>query len=165
MCTTHAERKRVIDTTDDAYLVTLPTTPSCSWILDSGASRHMSGFIDDFSTMAPHRGTITIAGGHKIPIEGTGTVILLARLPDGATRRTELTNVLYSRELQSTRLFSWPYVRAKGFTLTGKGITCTYMMTPPVFYGLDAPTMSCKYKQKSMKYRRPLFPTRNSMTR
>ena len=124
VCSSQPNRKGVIDDTDEAYLVTLPTSQSntpCTWIFDTGASRHMSGYLEDFSTMAPKQGAITIAGGHKIPIEGIGSVTFLARLPDGATRRTELTNVLYSRELRNTRLFSWPYVRYKGFSMSATG--------------------------------------------
>ncbi|KAL2395076.1 Retrovirus-related Pol polyprotein from transposon TNT 1-94 [Exophiala dermatitidis] len=94
---------------------------SRSWIFDTGATRHMSGYAEDFMTLAPQKGTITIAGGHKLPIEGMGTVCLRVLLPSGATKDTKLTNVIYSRFLKGTRLFSWPHICQMGYTMTGKG--------------------------------------------
>ena len=88
------------------------------WLFDTGASRHMSGCVDDFVSISPGRGTITIAGGIKLPIHGIGTVRLRCRLPDGSTKMAELTKVLYSSELCDTRLVSWSFIRNK-FTLTG----------------------------------------------
>lgn len=60
------------------------------------------------------------AGNLRIPIDGVGTVRLRCLLPDGSTKITELTNVLYSSELRSTRLFSWPYIRNNGFSVKAK---------------------------------------------
>lgn len=97
----------------------ISSTPT-AWILDSGASRHMTGSVDDFSDLRPQTGTISIAGGLKLPIQGQGTVRLRCLLQDGSTCIAELTNVLYSSELRGTRLFSWPYVRHQG-ELHGKG--------------------------------------------
>ena len=94
---------------------------SSAWLFDSGASRHMSGQVDDFCELSPRRGIITIAGGMEIPIDGIGRVRLQCKLPNGTTKLTEMTGVLYSKQLRSTRLFSWPYVRDKGFTIYGKG--------------------------------------------
>ena len=106
---------------EESAYTTSPLPLTSGWILDSGASRHMSGSIDDFSSVQPRSGTITVAGDLRLPIEGVGTVRLRCRLPDGSTVISELTNVLYSRELKSTKLFSWPYVRHKGYTMEGKG--------------------------------------------
>ena len=95
--------------------------PNSQWLFDSGASKHMTGQIDDFVSLSPRKGIITIAGGVRIPVEGQGTVRLKARLPNGSTRTIELTEVLFSTELRDTRLFSWPYVRNKGCTTYAKG--------------------------------------------
>jgi hypothetical protein len=81
----------------------------------------MSGNADDFFDLKPKRGTIHVAGGLQIPVEGMGTVYFRAKLPDGSTKETKLTNVLYSRHLRSTRLFSWTYVRSMGCSIWGKG--------------------------------------------
>ena len=97
------------------------TTRKAIWLFDSGASRHMTGNIDDFKSLHKQQGTITIARQQRLPIDGEGTVQLSCVLPDGSTRTTELTNVLYSKQLHSTRLFSWPYVRNKGHEIQAKG--------------------------------------------
>ena len=83
---------------------------SC-WILDTGASCHMSGNINDFVSLAPSKGSIAIAGGQKLAVDEVGTVAIRCRLPDGSEKDAKLTNVLYSTELYNTRLFSWVYVR------------------------------------------------------
>ncbi|CAE7021535.1 hypothetical protein PTTW11_03279 [Pyrenophora teres f. teres] len=121
MGTINAHGKRLREVS--AYLDTLSSGSSLSnsWLFDSGTSRHMSGNIDDFVTLEPARGTITVAGQQKIPIEGQGTVRLTLVLPDGSTRFSELTNVLFSEQLKSTRLFSWPYVRNKGYEVQATG--------------------------------------------
>jgi hypothetical protein len=54
-------------------------------------------------------------------MDGQGTVHLPWLLPDGLTRMTTLTNVLYSKALHSTRLFSWPYIRNKVCQIQGAG--------------------------------------------
>jgi transposase InsO family protein len=91
------------------------------WIADSGASRHMSGFADDFDSLRPCTGVVKIVGDIELPIEGIGDVTIRCRYPDGRVSPVKLTNVLYSREFKSTRLFSWPYIRNKGFEMIAKG--------------------------------------------
>jgi hypothetical protein len=77
----------------------------------------MSGCVDDFSSLSPKRGIITIAGGLKLPIEGVGLVWLRCRILDDSTTLVELMNTLYSSELYDTRLFSWPHIRNRGSEL------------------------------------------------
>jgi transposase InsO family protein len=90
------------------------------WLFDTGASRHMSGCSDDFTSLAPAKGFIRVAGGIKLPIQGIGLVRLRCQLPDGSTTVGELTKTLYSSELYNTRLFSWTSVRQQ-YNLSGKG--------------------------------------------
>lgn len=97
----------------------LPYSPS-TWIFDSGASRHMSGHQSDFVDLRPRTGTISIAGGAKLPVEGIGSIRLMLKLPDGGTQPAIFTDVLYSRHLLGTRLFSWSHVR-HNFQLNGQG--------------------------------------------
>jgi hypothetical protein len=78
----------------------------------------MSGSLDDFVSIQPGRGSIEVAGGIKLPIQGVGTIRLRCKLPNGSTQPSELTKVLYSEELRGTRLFSWTYVRKQGYQLT-----------------------------------------------
>jgi hypothetical protein len=40
-----------------------------SWVFDSGASRHMSGCVDDFVLVSPKSGVISVTEGLKLPIE------------------------------------------------------------------------------------------------
>lgn len=100
-----------------AYTVKLPT--SSTWVFDTGASRHMSGYLEDFSNLRPRQGVITVAGGLKYAIDGVGDVHIINMLPDGSTHRSKLTDVIYSRQLHNTRLFSWTAVRNR-YTLTAK---------------------------------------------
>lgn len=57
----------------------------------------MSGHHTDFFDLKPRTGTISIAGGAKLPVEGICAVRVLLRLPDGATQPTIFTDVLYSQ--------------------------------------------------------------------
>lgn len=109
----NGKRARSDDVSAHAASISQPSSTPAAWLFDTGASRHMTGCIDDFATLSPGRGTITIAGGIKLPIHGVGTVRLRCRLPDGSTAISELTNTLYSSELRQTRLFSWAYVRQR----------------------------------------------------
>ena len=87
----------------------------------------MSRCINDFTSITPSTRSINIAGGGKLAIEGSGTVKLRARLPDGSTKEHILTNVLYSRQLNSTRLFSWTYISRKGYKLSATRNTIQVM--------------------------------------
>ncbi|KAH9859237.1 hypothetical protein J1614_012253 [Plenodomus biglobosus] len=80
----------------------------------------MSGCADDFVSLVPKQGTITVAGSIKLPIRGISLVRLRCRVPDGSTQPVELTNALYSFELYYTRPFSWSYIRHRGFDLFGR---------------------------------------------
>jgi hypothetical protein len=90
------------------------------WLFDTGASRPLSGCSDDFTSLAPAKGFIRVAGRIKLPIQGIGLVRLRCQLPDGSTTVGELTKTLYSSELYNTRLFSWTSVRRQ-YNLSGKG--------------------------------------------
>ncbi|KAF1944302.1 hypothetical protein EJ02DRAFT_341305 [Clathrospora elynae] len=90
------------------------------WLFDTGASQHMSSCSDDFTSLAPAKGFIRVAGGIKLPIQGIGLVRLRCQLPDGSTTVGELTKNLYSSKLYNTRLFSWTSVRQQ-YNLLGKG--------------------------------------------
>ncbi|KAK4084477.1 uncharacterized protein Triagg1_957 [Trichoderma aggressivum f. europaeum] len=117
----------IIDLTDadDIQAFAVNVTPqllatSSTWIFDSGATRHMSGHESDFIEIRPRTGTISIANGTKLAVDGIGTILMLLRLPDGTVVDTVFTDALYSRGLQNTRLFSWCQVRHR-FQMSAHG--------------------------------------------
>ena len=71
--------------------------------------------------MVPDHASLEQTSARGTRIEGMGTVHIRALLSDESTKNTKLTNVLCSRHLKSTRLFSWSYIRDKGCSLWAKG--------------------------------------------
>lgn len=66
------------------------------WVLDSGATRHMTSDEKVFKMLKRHNGSVTVANGAKLPVIGTGTVLLKPG-PAGeklSDRRIELKSVL-----------------------------------------------------------------------
>ena len=63
------------------------------WILDSGATRHMSGDQDLFSKIerCPVQDYVEVANNERIPITGHGTILLQARKTN---RRLDLKDVV-----------------------------------------------------------------------
>lgn len=80
----------------------------------------MSSHLSDFSDLRPKAGTIHIADGTILSVDGIGTIPVLLRLPDGTVKATKFTDALYRRGLKNTRLFSWCQVRYR-FRLTAQG--------------------------------------------
>ncbi|KAH9876370.1 hypothetical protein J1614_003894 [Plenodomus biglobosus] len=80
----------------------------------------MSGCADDSVSFVPKQGTITVAGGIKLPIHGIGLGRLRCRLPDSSTHPIKLINTLRSSEFYVTRLFSWSYIHHRGFDHFGR---------------------------------------------
>ena len=66
---------------------------SSEWIIDSGASIHMTHNRSLFKDIVPKGGFICVANGEKANIEGVGLVILKFKTPTGAFT-LELKNVL-----------------------------------------------------------------------
>src|SRR5258706_8235429 len=94
------------------------------FMLDSGASSHMTNDLGRFKTLSADRGHIEIANGQFIDYTGKGTVILNCELPDGSLSLLHLNNILFVPSL-SKSLFSWPVARDLGFCLEGnKSGTC-----------------------------------------
>ncbi|KAH9859192.1 hypothetical protein J1614_012269 [Plenodomus biglobosus] len=83
------KRKRAIDDVSAHAAIRRPNPSSRDndsnpvWLLDTGASRHITGCADDFVSLIPKQGTITVAGGIKLPMHGIGLIQLRCRLPDG----------------------------------------------------------------------------------
>ena len=97
-----------IITCDDNYLcytalTTLKARNSCLWYLDSGCSRHMTGYKALFKTLFEEKiGTIVFGDGRKSVIKGIGTVDI-PRLP-------VFKDVWYVDELKENYLASVRFV-------------------------------------------------------
>lgn len=92
------------------------------WILDTGATIHMTGCVDDFESFTPVQDrNVRIADNCFTPVTGNGTVRLRALTSDGRTRPILLQNVLLVPSFGQTRLFSWEKLREIGYELFSKG--------------------------------------------
>lgn len=60
----------------------LDNTSNLSWIFDSSASKHIIGYMEDFSLLQPQSRVITIAGGTYLAVEAVDTVDILLQLPN-----------------------------------------------------------------------------------
>lgn len=116
----HAARQA----TEEAWAVTieghtqgLRSRNELLWVVDSGASRHMTFCREAFTEYAKLRSPITIntANGAEIQAVGTGTVVL--KVPrDGIVRTVNLTEVLYVPGLVGS-LLSVVQLQDKGITV------------------------------------------------
>ena len=77
------------------------------WIIDSGASCHMSydkSLFNDIKQLDEPK-EITVGDGYKVSATGIGSLDLIMRLPNGKTNHCRLSEVLYVQKL-SYNLFS-----------------------------------------------------------
>ena len=65
------------------------------WILDSGASSHMSPFKEDFASLSLKNGTVEIASGSLIPIHGIGETGIYLRLRNNSMIAATPDEVLF----------------------------------------------------------------------
>lgn len=139
----------------NAYAATIPDASiSPAWIFDSGASKHMSGQHEDFINLQPRSGTITVAGGAKLPVEGVGSVELTLMLPDHSTKKSILSDVIYSSHLGKTKLFSWTTVR-NNYKIQGKGNDIMLMKD-------NSPVLWAKYGHGNFEIQTPELNARAS---
>ena len=73
-----------------------------SWIIDSGASRHMTSHNDWYTSLRPTGDElkVSVGNGAKCPVKGVGTISF--KMKEGSTR--ELTNVLWVPDLSRNLL-------------------------------------------------------------
>ena len=74
-----------------------------SWISDNGASRHMTSSHDSMTSYRKCSGTLRIAGGDLLPIEGIGD-ILLRFLSDSEAFGIQLLNVAFGPQMSRNLL-------------------------------------------------------------
>jgi len=81
-------------------------TPSTVWIMDSGASNHMTGDKSLFTTLESTNqiDPIQIANGKTVQVKGEGTVTLQVRDIDGDDLTITMENVLYIPDLKPNLL-------------------------------------------------------------
>ena len=83
---------------DEAFVTThaLSASSKRNWIVDSGATCHMSNDKEVFNELksldAPQE--VTLGDGHALQATAKGTVTLEMLLPDGSTKRCKLNDVL-----------------------------------------------------------------------
>ena len=87
-----------------------------NWIVDSGATCHISNTKELFEQLQPYHQKITLGDGHTLEAVGTGVVELKLKLPDGETKIGRLSDVLYVPTL-SYNLLSVPKTTEAGNTV------------------------------------------------
>lgn len=82
---------------------TITDTPS--WLLDSGATNHITGDLNNLHLHHPYQGTdqVTVGNGNTLPIHNTGN----GPLPT-PSHSFQLRNVLHVPGIQSNLLFVHP---------------------------------------------------------
>jgi hypothetical protein len=96
----------------DVALCSLDLEQADSWIVDSGAAKHVSGSREVFDTLGQASGSSAMqtASGHVLPVEGAGTVNL------STSGEIQMDNVYYVPGLTSN-LMSVGCMADKGFIL------------------------------------------------
>ena len=74
---------------------------SDSWIMDSGATCHMCNNVMLLVELRSLKESleVTLGDGHTLEATGRGTVVLEMKLPDGTTKKCNLSNVVYVPKL------------------------------------------------------------------
>lgn len=72
---TDLQLNKSIETYESAFFTQKSNLPNETWIIDSGASIHMTGNLRFFISFDPkHNGYVKVANGKNIPIKGKGSV-------------------------------------------------------------------------------------------
>ncbi len=116
---TKAVNSHVVETTasiqevnDDMSVALYAASRSC-WMMDSGATHHISPHHSDFKDFTPSKGTVRIGDSSTISQEGVGTVVF--KSPQGYS--LTLSNVLYVPAVK-TRFMSTRALAQKGAEIT-----------------------------------------------
>ena len=90
------------------------TTDHQHWYIDSGATNHYCRHRDWFDTLIPTDGkTLSLGDGHRVPVQGQGTVRIQLPARKGGRRATlTLTNVHYAPDLAFNLLAVSPLQKA-----------------------------------------------------
>lgn len=103
--------------------VILVDVPDGVWVLDTGASNHMTGTRSALTQLDEGvRGTVRFGDGSRVDIEGIGSMVM----QDRHTAHKVLTEVYYIPKLRSN-IISLGQLEEKGFKVTlGNGRLCVF---------------------------------------
>ena len=96
--------------------------PKAKWVLDSGATHHMTSDRTQFQALKPVQREISVANGATMTAEGEGD-ILLNLVVDGVKNQVILKKILYVPKMGSSGLVSVRYIQAAGGVVTFAGNT------------------------------------------
>jgi len=86
---------------------TTKTPPYPLWVIDTGASLHMTNNLDIFTNFKTVKGTVRLGDDSVIESCGRGTVMILAKTSTGHVSSIYLERVLWVPSLGSCSLLSW----------------------------------------------------------
>jgi hypothetical protein len=101
--------EEVADDNDNLH-VSLYTTMRSRWMVDSGATHHITPHRSNFATWAPARGSVSLGGHAEITQIGTGTVQIW---PSRGDRDVHLQDVMHVPDVE-VRYFSVSMLLKKG---------------------------------------------------
>ena len=115
------ESARRADESDSERVSRTSTSSSYSpWILDTGASSHMTSKLDLLMNIKSHSSVIRIADDSGIHCDGVGEVRLDCKAPDDTSSEVTMEKVMYVPELGHYSLMSWQAVDRKKYRLIGE---------------------------------------------
>jgi hypothetical protein len=119
------------------------TGGSCVWVVDSGASHHMTGAQSVFTDLRPFEGvSIKIGDGMRLPVEGIGTVQLVSIL-NGVLHEIELHEVYYVPGLK-VNLLSVGMATNRGVKFDFRSDRCD-ILSPKGIALIEAPKLADLY--------------------
>lgn len=151
-------KKRVVEKSEDyTNCFFTESTSYDGWIIDSGATCHMTSEKSSFSAInCSYRSSITVANGDSLEAKGIGSVNIMVGTNDGA-ETLKLNNVLWIPGL-SVNLISVRKLVNEGFVvkfndkvafIEGKGMKAVIGMAKKNHFILDNKPMCLKAEERS----------------
>jgi hypothetical protein len=118
----HITTARIEEISDnDDLTISLYAAARSRWMVDSGATHHITPHRSDFTQWTPAKGSVSLGGHAEISQIGTGTVAIR---PSGGDKILHLHNVMHVPDA-GARYFSVSALMQKGGQLTFKDNTLT----------------------------------------
>ena len=93
--------------TSTSLKTTSRTPDPHNWVIDTGASSHMTSNLDLLINFEPEKGTVKLGDDSIIESCGRGTVRLMAKTSNGHVTPVFLQHVLWAPKLGLSNLLSW----------------------------------------------------------